>query len=887
MPGFGNVGFSTRSAPAADGQPRHPRPARPDHLPRGPRRAVLAVAAALLLPLRRPVRGPQAGDARAVVGRRDLQAQPPLPLRRGDDDEQRALSARAGSSGSSTATRPTTCSPPSSRAAGARRHADGVRCTAVPGLLRRRRPWTWAAADLHGASSTSTSSSTVPMGVPLEWNLFFIFSLFFLFGAHGDVTVWDLENPWLLAVILPSLVVLPVLGNVRPDLVSFLPAMRYYAGNWATSIWIFRGDAMERMEGRAHHRLPVAEGAAGEPLRQRHRPGHVHKVQGWRAMHTHGRAHNGLIDRVTHGQDDISLMDGELVAGFALGWNFGEGHLHDVQLLRAIQARCGFAPGELRVINLESQPIHRQTQDYECTTRPPACWSGDGQGPGHADRQPWPTDGPDYPVYDVESLLDVAGPGARTPCRRGHDLRRRGRQRTQRPGCSGHAGRGRARRHRDRSRRPLGGGAAVGEPTLPGLIHDDCSAFHPLAVGSAFAARARPRAAGLSWRWPEVQFATRWTTGGRGVWRSVEETSDRSVRTDGLGARSSDRWRALRHHRPGVAPARAARAAHPLQLARFGLPAALPATWLARRWSTNEGRALFAGTAAHDFRPLSTPASSAIGVALTTAAHAFGWPVAEGGTGAITDAVLRQAQKHGVHLRDRRAGHRSPRARRPRPGAARHLAFRGGPHRRRRAARPRPPAYGRFRHGPGAFKVDYAVEGGVPWTHEPSRHAGTLHLGGTLEEIAAAEEEVARAGCPSAPSSWSASSTSPTRPGARRRASAVCLRPCAGRLRRRRHRGDHRPDRAVRARLPRPHPRNLTSAAPPTSPGTTPTTSAATSSPAPTTCAQLVFRPRLALARTRPALTGVYLCSAATPPGAGAHGMCGYHAARSALAGLS
>lgn len=270
-------------------------------------------------------------------------------------------------------------------------------------------PWTWAAL-IYMALFHLHIFATVPMGVPLEWNLFFIFSLFFLFGAHGDVTVWDLENPWLLAVILPSLVILPVLGNVRPDLVSFLPAMRYYAGNWATNIWIFRGDAMERMEAA----LTTACRLPKEQLESLYDSDTAlvmsHKVQGWRAMHTHGRAHNGLIDRVTAGQDDISLMDGELVAGFALGWNFGEGHLHDVQLLRAIQARCGFAPGELRVINLESQPIHRQSQDYEVHDAATGLLErGKVLVSDMLARQPWPTDGPDYPVHDVETFAPLDG----------------------------------------------------------------------------------------------------------------------------------------------------------------------------------------------------------------------------------------------------------------------------------------------------------------------------------------------------------------------------------------------------------------------------------------------------------------------------------------------
>ncbi|MFE0130948.1 DUF3556 domain-containing protein [Streptomyces sp. NPDC059037] len=264
--------------------------------------------------------------------------------------------------------------------------------------------WTWAAL-LYMAVFHLHILSTIPMGVPLEWNIFFIFSLFYLFGAHSDLTVRDLDSPWLLAVILPSLLLLPALGNIRPDLVSFLPAMRYYAGNWATSVWVFTGDAAQRLEAG----LTTATRLASNQLAQLYDADTAllmaAKVEGWRAMHSHGRAHNGLIARLTDGQDDVMVVDGEMVAGFAIGWNFGEGHLHDDQLLRAVQARCGFAPGEVRVICLEAQPIHRQTQDYEIHDAALGLLER-----GHVKvrdmliRQPWPTDGPDYPVHDVESL---------------------------------------------------------------------------------------------------------------------------------------------------------------------------------------------------------------------------------------------------------------------------------------------------------------------------------------------------------------------------------------------------------------------------------------------------------------------------------------------------
>jgi hypothetical protein len=261
--------------------------------------------------------------------------------------------------------------------------------------------WSWAAL-LYMAVFHLHILSTVPMGVPLEWNIFFIFSLFYLFGAHGDISVADLHSPWLLAVILPSLLLLPLLGNLRPDLVSFLPAMRYYAGNWATTAWVFTGDAVDRLAAGLTTTSRLAQAQLESLYDADTALMTTSKAAAWRSMHSHGRAHNGLIDRVTDGQDDAVVLDGELIAGFALGWNFGEGHLHDDQLLRAVQARCGFAPGEVRVICLEGQPIHRQTQGYEIHDAALGLLER-----GHVTvrdmltRQPWPTDGPDYPVYDV------------------------------------------------------------------------------------------------------------------------------------------------------------------------------------------------------------------------------------------------------------------------------------------------------------------------------------------------------------------------------------------------------------------------------------------------------------------------------------------------------
>jgi hypothetical protein len=206
--------------------------------------------------------------------------------------------------------------------------------------------------------------STFPMGVPLEWNIFFVYSALFLFGHYAGVDVFSLSSLPLAALLLVCLVGLPVLGHIRPDLVSFLPSMRYYAGNWATSTWCFR----KGTEGRLNEHIVKPSGLPMDQFTKLYGPDladlMLHSGMAWRSMHTHGRALNGLLCRALDDTEAYDLRDGEGVAGPVLGWNFGDGHLHNAQLLAAVQERCGFAEGELRVIVLESQPMHRQRQHY-------------------------------------------------------------------------------------------------------------------------------------------------------------------------------------------------------------------------------------------------------------------------------------------------------------------------------------------------------------------------------------------------------------------------------------------------------------------------------------------------------------------------------------------
>ena len=208
--------------------------------------------------------------------------------------------------------------------------------------------------------------SSFPMGVPLEWNVFMIWGVVFLFLAHPGVDLGALTQPWLLVAVLAVLLACVVYGNLVPAKVSFLPSMRYYAGNWAATFWCFKGDALERLDAGVvkaqmlpHQQLEKVYGSEQEAS--------VPLFMGYafRGFHTHGRALWTLVPRACgDDHEDFLVLDGELVAGTVLGWNFGDGHLHDEQLIAALQRRCDFQPGDVRVVFLESQPFHRGTQDY-------------------------------------------------------------------------------------------------------------------------------------------------------------------------------------------------------------------------------------------------------------------------------------------------------------------------------------------------------------------------------------------------------------------------------------------------------------------------------------------------------------------------------------------
>jgi hypothetical protein len=208
--------------------------------------------------------------------------------------------------------------------------------------------------------------SAIPMGVPLEWNVFMMFSVLALFVGNAGIGLTDLESPWPLVLFAVSAGTV-VIGNLFPRKVAFLPGMRYYAGNWDTSLWCIRPSADAKIAAGvvAIASMPAAQ---MEKFYGSRETAEMYQYMGYafRSFNTHGRAMFTLAHRVMAGFDeaDYVLTDGERICSTAIGWNFGDGHMHNEQLITALQKRCHFEPGEVRVLLLDAQPIHRQTQQY-------------------------------------------------------------------------------------------------------------------------------------------------------------------------------------------------------------------------------------------------------------------------------------------------------------------------------------------------------------------------------------------------------------------------------------------------------------------------------------------------------------------------------------------
>ncbi len=424
-----------------------------------------------------------------------------------------------------------------------------------------------------------------------------------------------------------------------------------------------------------------------------------------------------------------------------------------------------------------------------------------------------------------------------------------------------------------------GGGTRSVEATVPGVLHDECSGFHPLALDTAFSRSVDLASAGLRFAWSDVEYAHPLDAGrGGAVVRSVDQTAA----TLGSDARRYRRMFGTLDRRFDAITSEFLQPMlhvprHPLALAGFGSQAVLPASLLARRFDTDEAQGLWAGLAAHAFRPLDSPFSSAIGVALGAAAHHYGWPVAVGGSRSISDAMITLLTRHGGRVLTGERVTSLDTARREHgadlvlldtsPRAAVGIIGDQLPARVRRA-------YQRYRHGTGAFQVAFAVHEGVPWGFEPARRAGTVHVGGTLAEIAAAEKATWEGRMPERPFVLvgQQSLADPGRAvGDVHPVDAYAHVPAG-------FRGDatqaiidqvERYAPGFRERVVAMSVRSSTRISEMNANYVGADICTGANTPR-----QLVFRPRPALDPYATGVRGVYLCSAATPPGAGAHGMC-------------
>ena len=429
----------------------------------------------------------------------------------------------------------------------------------------------------------------------------------------------------------------------------------------------------------------------------------------------------------------------------------------------------------------------------------------------------------------------------------------------------------------------IGGGARSSTMIVPGLLHDDCSAVHPIAAGSPFLNSLQLD--GLTWLQPAVDCAHPLDDGSAGVlFRSIDRTA-RKMLGDGprwrrLFGPMADRFDDLfaDASQPVLRVPR-----HPFTLARFGVSAMTPATAIAQLWRTEQARALWAGIAAHTFSRLDRPMTSAVGLMLIVAAHAEGWVVAQGGSQSIVDALVRDIETHGGKIE---CGQRVTSADDlphsdvlmldVSPSIAADIL---GDRLPRRVAR----AYRRFRHGPGAFKVDFAVEQGVPWTVAAARQAGTVHLGGDAREVVANELMVHRGAMPERPfvlvgqqyladPSRSVGDVHPlwTYAHVPHGYTGDATEAIIGQI--------ERFAPGFRDRIVGNAVRSTTEMSVYNANYVGGDIIGGASS-----AMQLLFRPRFALDPYATGVPGTYLCSASTPPGAGAHGMCGANAAASAL----
>lgn len=433
----------------------------------------------------------------------------------------------------------------------------------------------------------------------------------------------------------------------------------------------------------------------------------------------------------------------------------------------------------------------------------------------------------------------------------------------------------------------LGGSCRSAELTLPGFVHDVCSTVQALAAVSPFMRSVPLAEHGLELVHPGAPYAQPMDDGSAALaYRSIDETAE-SLGVDGAAYRKLFAplvagWDKIL---PGLLAPPLALPRHPLMMARFGMKALRPARSVAERWFEGEhARALFAGAAAHAIVPLEWAGTAAYGLVLGASAHAGGWPVAQGGSQKLTDALVAYFRSLGGVVQAGARVHSL--AELP---SCRAILCDVTPRQLVAIARDKLPAgyrakLERFRYGPGAHKVDWALSGPIPWTAPAVAQAGTVHLGGTLDELSDAERapwEGRHAERPYVLLVQASVFDATRAPAGKHTAWAYCHVPHGS--------TDAATTDRIEAQVERFAPgfRDLVLAR---SVMTTadlerhnPNLVGGDITGGAQVLRQVMARPVLAMNPYRTPVKGLYLCSSSTPPGGGVHGMSGYHAARTAL----
>lgn len=434
----------------------------------------------------------------------------------------------------------------------------------------------------------------------------------------------------------------------------------------------------------------------------------------------------------------------------------------------------------------------------------------------------------------------------------------------------------------------IGGGLRSAELTLPGLLHDHCAAIVPTAVSSPFMRSLDLESHGVRWAWPEVDLAHPLDDGSAGVLvRSLALTAE------GLG-RDGRRWQQIfgplsRNYdalaqdllSPIVHIPR-----HPLRLGAFGAPAMLPAAVMTRLFSTSQARALFAGNAAHAWTPLSRPPSAAVAMVFGALAHRYGWPAVKGGTQQLADGLADIVRTHGGRIETHARISTTDQI-----GGFDLVLYDTNPGLPARLLGDRIPpriqqALSRYRYGSAAYKIDFAVHGGIPWTNRAARDAGTVHVCGSADEVIAAERDTHRGRMPQRPFVIVAQQALVDPDRARGDVTPIYAYAHVPHG----YAGDARD--AIISQIERFAPgfRDRIAAMAVTSPADlerhNPNNVGGDINGGSMDLWTFFARPRLSADPYWLGVDGHYLCSSATPPGGGVHGMCGHLAARSALQGL-